>query len=86
MGSVETPEWRALVDAVTHTVLGFVPTGERFQNTVTGRVMDSGTLSFDCGHRYVWRPIGVRDDEPLPAPGQRRMCAHCLDRELGDQP
>ena len=73
----------AFVAGVTRTVVSFEPTGERFQNTVTGRVMDAGILSFDCGHTYTWRPFGMADTEPMPAPGARLMCATCIADALG---
>jgi hypothetical protein len=69
-------------ESVTRTITGFVPTGERFENTVTGRVMDAGTISFDCGHSYVWRPWGIGDNDPMPAAGSRLMCATCIDAAL----
>jgi hypothetical protein len=68
--------------AVTRTVTAFVPNGHRFENTQTGRQMEAGTVSFDCGHSYLWHPHGFDDRTPAPAPGVPMMCADCIQAAL----
>ena len=47
--------------------------------------MDAGTISFDCGHSYVWRPIALAEHEPLPVTGAHVLCATCLEAGLANK-
>ena len=71
-----------LMDRVTRQIVSFRPTGERFQNIETGRIMSAGVVAFTCGHSYTWRPFGFDDKTDAPARGVRMVCANCMSDEL----
>ncbi len=66
------------VASVTRSVTAFAPNGHRYVNIESGRQVEAGMLSFDCGHSYLWHPTGMSDTSPLPAPGVHMMCANCI--------
>jgi hypothetical protein len=65
--------------SVTHTVLYFRRDGSKYQNTATGEIGYGGSVAFDCGHSYSWRPLG---DMTMPRRGDRDMCATCIEAAL----
>ena len=67
--------------AMQRTVTSFVPDGPLYRNTKTGRIMTAGTITFDCGHSYMWHPY-IADDEPLPSAGKVAGCATCIEALL----
>lgn len=73
------------LNAVTHTVVSFVPDGGLYENANTGEKFESGTVTFDCGHTYTWRPWGAKTREDIPTVGRPEPCALCMDIELSDR-
>jgi len=65
----------ALTASVTHTVISFTPDGGLFENTETGRKIQSSFLTLTCGHTYRWTPLVGSDVEPTVGSGT--MCSPC---------
>jgi hypothetical protein len=74
---------QAFTNATTRTVVAFTPDdAKRYQNIETLEIFRAGVLEFDCGHGYVWHPHGLETGKHEPAPGDRMLCAECIDVAL----